>query len=141
MEYQLFIFIYIAEDVTIYEHTVEEGKSTQFQCDSNTTSPFYYYYKFIPKNINPQINLADTLDQWPWAVYSINVSNSPANLRVMPSFLARSEQPLNIPNISVDFNNVLVCCQGFQNEKWLTNDQNITSLSAMTCYHVDVHCK
>ena len=132
--------MYIAEDVTVYNHTVEEGKSMQFECDLNTTSPFYYH-KFIPKNINPQIYLADTSDQWPWAVYAINVSNSPANLRVIPSFLAKSEQPLNIPNISVDFNNALVCCQGYQSGKWLANDQNITSLSVMTCYRVDVHCK
>ena len=129
------ISIYIAEDVTIYKRTVEEGKSMQFECDSNTTSPFCYY-KFIPKNINPQIYLADTLDQWPWAVYAINVSNSPANLRVIPSFLAKSEQPLNITNISVDFNNILVCCQRYQSGKWLASDQNI-----LTCYHVDVQCK
>ena len=124
--------------MTVYNHTVEEGKSMQLECDSNTTSPFYYY-KFIPKNINPQIDLAKTLDQWPWAVYTINVSNSAANLRVIPSFLGKSEQPLNIPNISVNFNNVLVCCQG--SGKCYANDQNITSLSVMTCYHVDVQCK
>ena len=126
--------------MTIYNHTVKEGKSTQFECDSNATFPFYYY-KFIPKNINPQIYLADTSEEWPWAVYAIYVSNSPANLRVIPSFLGRHEQPLNIPNISVDFNNILVCCQGYQNGKWFANDQNITSLSVMICYHVNVLCK
>ena len=132
--------MYTAEDVTMYNRTVEEGKSMQFECDSNTTSLFYYY-KFIPQNINPQIDLPKTLDQWPSAVYATNVSNSPPNLRVIPSFLAKGEHPLNITNISVDFNNVLVCCLGYQSGKWLTNDQNITSLSVMTCYHVDVQCK
>ena len=130
--------MYIAEDVTIYNHTVEEGRSTQFECNSNTTSPFYYY-KFIPKNINLQIYLGNTSDQFPWAVYAINVSNSPANLRVIPSFLAQSEQPLSIPNISVDFNNVLVCCQGYQSGKWLANYQNATLV--MTCHYVEVQCK
>ena len=130
--------MHTAEDVTMYNHAVEEGKSTQFECDSNTTSPFYYY-KFIPQNINQQIYLVS--DQWPWAMYAMTVSNSPPNLRVIPSFLAKSEQPLNITNISMDFSNVLVCCQGYQSGKWLANDQNITSLSVITCYHVDVQCK
>ena len=123
--------------------TVEKGRSTQFECDSTATPPFYYY-KYIPNNINPPIVIADTLEEWPWAVYAINASSYPANLRVIviPSFLAKSEQPLNITNISVDFNNVLVCCQGYQSGKWLKNaDQNVTSLSVMTCYRVNVQCK
>ena len=125
----------------VYNHTVKEGNSTQFKCDSNATFPFYYY-KYIPENINPQIVIADTLEEWPWAVYAINASSSPANLRVIPSSLAKSEHPLNITNITVDFNNVLVCCQGSdQSGKWLKNDQNVTSLSVMTCYRVNVQCK
>ena len=127
--------------MAVYNHTVEEGKSTQFECDSNAISPFYYY-KYIPENINPQIVIADTLEDLPWAVYAINASSSPANLRVIPSSLAKSEHPLNITNITVDFNNVLVCCQGYQSRgKWLKNDQNVTSLSVMTCYRVNVQCK
>ena len=138
LKYQL--VIHIAEYVTVYNHTVKEGRSIQFECDSNATSPFYYY-KYIAKNINPQIDLAKTSDDLPWAVYAINVSNSPANLRVIPTFLGKSEHPLNITNITVEFNNILVCCQRYQGGKWLNNDQNVTSPSVTICYHVDVQCK
>ena len=54
----------VAENVTLHQVTVEEGFSTQFQCDSNATSPFYYY-KYYSKNINPQIVIADTLEEYP----------------------------------------------------------------------------
>ena len=127
----------------VYNRTVEEGKSTQLECDSSATPPFYYY-KYIPKNINPRIIVAETRKEWPWAVYAVNASNSPANLRVIPSFLALREHPLNITNITVEFNNVLVCCQGYESGKRLGNDQNATSLSMlsiMTCYRLDVQCK
>ena len=132
--------LYYFIDVILYDNrTVEEGRSMQFECDSTATSPFYYY-KYIPNNIKP-IVIAER-EEWPWAVYAINASSSPDNLRVLPSFLTKSEHPLNITNISVDFNNVLICCQGYQSGKWLKNsDQNVTSLSVMTCYRVNVQCK
>ena len=128
----------------VYNRTVEEGKSTQLECDSSATPPFYYY-KYIPKNISPRIIVGETRgNELPWAVYAVNASNSPANLRVIPSFLAIREHPLNITNITVEFNNVLVCCQGYESGKRLGNDQNATSLSMlsiMTCYRLDVQCK
>ena len=122
--------------MTLYEVTVEEGVSTQFECNSNATPPFYYY-RYSAKNINPRIVVADTLEEHPWAVYAINASNTPANLRTIPIFVARSEYPLEI-NITMDIYNDIVCCQGYGRRQ---NDQNITLLSPMICYRVNVQCK
>ena len=121
----------------VYDHIVEEGKSTQFECDSTATSPFYYYKYIAVKNITPIISQGN----WPWAVYAINSSQSSVTVR--PSFLARSEHPLKITNVTVEFNNVLVCCQGDQigGSTWVENDQNVTSPSVMICYRVNVLCK
>lgn len=125
-----------AENVTLYELTVEDGSFTQLQCDSSASPPFYYY-RYFTKNINPLIIVADTQEERPWAVYAINASNSPANLRTIPIFLARSEQPLQI-NLTIEFYNNIVCCQGY-NEKH--NDHNVTLLSLLICYRVNVQCK
>ena len=120
--------------MTLYELTIEEGISTQFQCDSNARPPFYYY-RYLTKNINPRIVIKDTIEEWPWAVYSINASNSPANLRTIPIFLARSEQPLEI-NLTIEFYNNIICCQGYDGSQ---ND--VTLLSSMICYRLNIQCK
>ena len=114
----------------------------QFECDSQAKAPFYYY-KFVMENINPPISISETRDEFPWSVYDINSSASDcsSNLRTTPSFLARSEHPLNVSNITVEFNNVLVCCLGYQSENWQENDQNVTVLSVRSCYRINVQCK
>ena len=117
--------------------TVEEGRSTQFKCDLAANPPFYYY-KYAIK-ANPPILIENTKNEYPWEVYAINMSST----RIIPNFLAKSDDPFNVSNITrVEFHNVLVCCQGYQSGKWLGNDQNATTaLSVMSCYHVDVQCK
>ena len=122
--------------MTLQELNVEEGSSTPFKCNSNAIPPFYYY-RYLSKNINPRIVVADTLEERPWAVYAINASNTAANLRTIPIFLARSENPLEI-NITIDIYNNIVCCQGYGGRQ---NDQNTTLLSSMICYRVNVLCK
>ena len=142
MVFMVYIFS-IAEHVVIFNYTVEEGKSIQFKCDSQAKAPFYYY-KFIMENINPPIRISDTRDEFPWSVYDINSSDCSSNLRNTPSFLAISEHPLNVSDITMEFNNVLVCCQGYQtnqSENWQENDQNIMVLSVMRCYRINVQCK
>ena len=126
-----------AEYVAVYDRTVEEGKSMQFACDRNAVSPFYYY-RYHSKNMNPPIIIAETQEEWPWQVYAINMSNSPSNLRIFPSFLARSDQPWQINNFTVEFNNNIICCQGYTG---LWNNQNISLPSVMICYSVNVQCK
>ena len=116
---------------------VEEGRSAKFECDSVAKPPFYYYM-YNAKNIHPPKNLIKEREQWPWSVYAINASSSPSNLWVIPTSLAKSDQPLKIPNITVDFHNALICCQGFQSGKWLGNT---TVLSVIRCYRVNVQCK
>ena len=80
---QLF-YLFIAEknDVTLYNHTVQEGKSTKFDCDSAATPPFYYY-KYATKKANP-INIAETKDEFPWPVYAINASDSSTYPEIIP---------------------------------------------------------
>ena len=126
----------------VYNHTVQEGKSTKFECDSAAIPPFYYY-KYATKKANAIINIADTKDELPWPVYAINATGSSAYLQIIPNFLASGRnESLNVSNITrEEFNNVLVCCQGYQSGKWLGNDRNVTSLSVMKCYHVNVQCK
>ena len=127
--------------MSVYDHTVEEGQSTQFKCDSNATSPFYYY-KYVVKDMSPLIMAAATQGELPWAVYAINASTSSVNIQ--PSFLTRSDHPFYVTNITItEFNNALVCCQGYQNASrgWLKNDQSVTSLSVMICYRVNIQCK
>ena len=132
----------------LYTLTVEEGKSTQFKCDSAANPPFYYY-KYATKT-NPPILIENTKDQFPWQVYAVDAFDS-ANIRTMPTFLARSDYPFNVSSITrVEFNNVLVCCQGecqgYQRSNqsetdWIGNDQNATVPSIMNCYRVNVQCK
>ena len=131
------LFLYIG-DLTEYNRTVEEGNSSTFKCDSNSTSPFYYY-RYYAKSINLSAVIADLITHdsnhiWPWAVYAVNISNS--NARIMPNFVARSEYALTI-NLTVEFHNNLICCQG---SSWRQSDDMIASLSSI-CYHVNVQCK
>ena len=122
----------------MHNSTVQEGKSAKFECDSSATSPFYYY-RYFAKNINPPINVVQTKEEYPWSVYAINASNSLTNLRTVPKFLARSVRPLTINNLTVEFHNNIICCQGMNGKK--QNDYMIESLSKMMCYHVNVLCK
>ena len=110
----------------------------QFECAPNAISPFYYY-KFYIKNINPPIDIADTQEEWPWAAYAINTS-SPANLWTIPNHLGSGEQPWKISNFTVEFNNNIICCQGYSG---MQNVHNVSLLSAMTmiCYRLNVQCK
>ena len=127
--------------MTLCDHTVEEGTSTQFKCDSAANPPFYYY-KYATKT-NPPFLIENAKEEHPWQVYAINASDS-ANVQTIPSFLAKSDDPFDVSNITrVEFNNVLVCCQGFQSETdWIGNDQNATvRLSVMNCSRVNVQCK
>ena len=138
----------LAEHVTVYSHTVEEGKSTKFECNSLAKAPFYYY-KYTMENINPIPDISKTLDEYPLLVYAINSSSYDciSNLRTIPGFLERAQHSLNVSNITVEFNNVLICCQGYQSEKcgdkWHgnCNNQNVSELSVMSCHRVNVLCK
>ena len=85
--------ICIEENVTLYELKVEDGISTQLECDPSALPPFYHYIDFA-KNIKSWIVIADTTEDYPWAVYALSASNSPANLRTIPIFLARSATTL-----------------------------------------------
>ena len=120
-------------DVIVQNYTVEEGKSAVFTCDSASSPPFYYY-KYMAKNIYPPIDIKKLQMERPWPVYAIYLSNSPTNLWTIPTSLGRSDYPLNISNITVEFHNVLICCQpGYLSGTELAS-------SAMSCYRVNVQC-
>ena len=107
-----------------------------FECDANASPPFYYY-RYAARNINPPTDIAKRRNDLPWAVYAINQTNSPANLRSIPSFLTTSEQPWTIDNFTVEFDNNLICCQGCGTR----NHQNVSALLSTTCYQMNVQCK
>ena len=130
----------LAGSITLYNRTVEEGKSATFECDLNATSPFYYY-RYFSKYIHPPVVVVDTKEEYPWAAYAINASNSLTNLQTIPKFVERSEDSLTISNFAVEFHNNLVCCQGYSASGRQHDQLMATSLSTMTCYHVNVQCK
>ena len=117
----------------MYDRTVEKGKSTRFECHDNATPPFYYY-RFYSQYIKLPTNVVDSQSEYPWSVYAINASqNSPANVRIIPNILGKREQPLKINNVTVDYHNNIICCQGH-------DDVTVSSLSMMICYHLNVQC-
>ena len=131
------LVVSIAQNVTVYNRTIEEGRSAKFECDSSVTFPFYYY-RYFAEYINPPIIVEHTNEEYPAAVYAINASNSLTNLRTIPKFITRSLRPLTINNLTIEFHNNIICCQGCSRQQ---NDLMVASLSKMICYHLDVQCK
>ena len=128
-----------SENVIVNSRTVEEGKSVQFECDSSATAPFYYY-RFYTECIKPP-NCLDSLSDYPWAVTAMNTSiDSPINRLITPNFLNRSKEPLEISNVTVEFHNNIICCQG-HDQMQDTTAQNESSASMMMCYKINVRCK
>ena len=129
--------VFKAENVLVRNCTVKEENSQKFECDSGSASPFYYY-RYYSTNIHPRVSIGDTKNEYPWAVYTINSCNSLTNLQTIPEFLTTSRHSLTINNITTEYHNNIICCQGY-NEK--QNDCMVASLSKKTCYHVNVQCK
>lgn len=121
----------------MYNRTVNEGNSEKFECDPGAASPFYYY-RYFSTNIHPRVVIGDTKEEYPWAVYTINACNSLTNLQTIPKFLATSEHPLTINNITTEHHNNIICCQGCSGKQ---NDSMVESLSKKICYHMNIQCK
>ena len=126
------IFSFAADNVTVFNHTVEMGKAVELKCDAKAAPPFYYYRLY-----SQSVHQAPVTRNLYWSEYSIYyMSNSPANLQTIASLLAISEHPLEITNFTLEFHNNIFCCQAGQSLR----NQNASSPS-MICYLINVQCK
>lgn len=66
--------------------------------------------------------------------------DSPINRLITPNFLNRNKGPLEISNVTVEFHNNIVCCQG-HDQMQDTPAPNASSASMMMCYKINVRCK
>ena len=122
--------------MTVRDLVVKEGKSMQIECDSNIEPPFYYY-RFHSQTIH----LPVVSSMYPWWVSAVDIFNTPTNLQTNPILLGRNEQPLKIRNVTVEFDNNMICCNGVNTVTRQSSDQNTSLLSTMICHHIHVQCK
>ena len=131
----------IANSVTVYDRTVEEGKSTTIDCGSSVAPPFQYYRYFVKHTITQLFKPVYPAGAWQWnmepicSVYISSYLKAYSSLQVIPNVVT-SEHPLMI-NITKEYQGNMICCQGYSREQ---NNQIVSSLSTMICYRVNVQC-